>query len=64
MTAEVLPATVRTWGDRREVVLDDGRVLTVAGQVPLEGFRTLRTGQRVRLRLEDGAVTGVTWPID
>ena len=64
MTAEVVPATVRAWGDQREVVLDDGHVLTVAAQVPLEGFRSLRTGQRVRLRMTDGVITAITWPVD
>jgi len=64
MTVEAVPATVRTWGDQREVVLDDGRVLAVAAQVPLEGFRSLRTGQRVRLRMTAGVITAITWPVE
>ncbi|MBM3688531.1 MAG: hypothetical protein FJW80_02535 [Actinobacteria bacterium] len=58
------PATVRRWDDRREVVLDDGRVVTLGSDVPLEGFRTLAVGQRVRLRMTGEGIDAITWPVD
>lgn len=58
-------ATVRTWDDGSggSVFLDDGTVVPVPREA-LEGsvFRFLRPGQRVRLELVDGVVTGVDLP--
>ena len=64
MTLREQPATVRTWDERREVVLDDGTIVTVSPSAVLEGFRSLRTGQRVRLRLVGDTIVAVTWPVD
>ena len=63
MTPTDYPATVRRWDDRREVVLDDGRVVTVASSVDVDGFLSLRTGQRVRLQMDGDAVVAITWPV-
>lgn len=58
-----LHGTVRRWDDVREVVLDDGSVVTVSADAALAGYRLLHPGQRVRLDLDDhGTVTRVTWP--
>ena len=62
VNVDSIPATVRTWGEVREVVLDDGCVRRVDPSVPLEGFRALRTGQRVRLRVQGDQIVAVTWP--
>lgn len=64
MSHGYVPATVRRWDDRREVVLDDGRVVTLGPDVLLEGFRTLAVGQRVRLRMAGEGIDAITWPVD
>lgn len=70
MTTAEQPATVRRWSANQdshaclEVVLDDGRVLTLDPGVTIEGFRSLRTGQRIRLRMDGDTVVAVTWPVD
>lgn len=64
MSHGYVPATVRRWDDRREVVLDDGRVVTLGPDVLLKGFRTLAVGQRVRLRMAGEGIDAITWPVD
>ncbi len=55
--------TVRTWDpqDRSgDLLLDDGTLLSFPGAAVDPVVRLLRPGQRVRLRLEDGAVRQLT----
>lgn len=58
-------ATVRSWdeGDGGSAYLDDGTVIEIPRDA-LQGsvFRFLRSGQRVRLVLDDGEVVAVDLP--
>lgn len=60
----VVAATVRdhdTATRAGSVLLDDGTLLAYSTTAfEAGGLRLLRSGQRVRLRLEDGVVTAVT----